>query len=146
MEIVADAVSRLVDACSWWISRTDESGEMLHTVNYSAIRFGGGFMPDPEAVGGGASTFALADYPVTRAMLEGRATTIVASDADADPRERAILDAAGFTGVVMAGGRDRSGRGWLVEIFVDDISADVSALPGSLRALTACALVLSPDR
>ena len=146
MEVVADTVARLVDACSWWISRTDDSGEILHTVNYSAIRFGGGYVPNPEAIGGGASTFVLADYPVTLSMLDGRATTIEAADVGADPRERAILDAAGFTAMVMAGGRDRAGYGWLLEIFVDDISADVSSLPVALRALTACALVSSPDR
>ena len=48
--------------------------------------------------------------------------------------------------VVMAGARDASGRGWLVEIFVDDISGDVTSLPTALRALTACALTVAPDR
>jgi diguanylate cyclase (GGDEF)-like protein len=146
LEVIADAVSRLVDACSWWISRTDDSGDNLETVNYSAIRFGGGSKANPEAVTGGASTFPLADYPVSRAMLDGDATSILAADAGADPLERAILDSAGFTGMVMAGGRDRAGRGWLLEIFVDDISSDVTSLRSALRALTACALVVSTGR
>jgi diguanylate cyclase (GGDEF)-like protein len=146
LEVIADAVARLVDACSWWISRSDESGELLHTVNYSAIRFGGGSKADPQAMGGGMTTFVLADYPVTCAMLDGQGTVIAAADAGADPLERALLDAAGYTAVVMAGGRDKDGRGWLVEIFVDDISGDVSSLSTALRALTACALVVAPDR
>ena len=146
LEVVADAVARLVDACSWWISRSDETGKLLQTVNYSAIRFGGGATADPEAVGGGSTTFLLDDYPVTRAMLDGQGTVVVAADPGADPRERAILDAAGFTAVVMAGARDAAGRGWLVEIFVDDISGDVTSLPTALRALTACALTVAPDR
>ena len=146
LEVVADAVARLVDACSWWISRSDETGKLLQTVNYSAIRFGGGATADPEAVGGGSTTFLLDDYPVTRAMLGGQGTVVAAADPGADPRERAILDAAGFTAVVMAGARDASGRGWLVEIFVDDISGDVTSLPTALRALTACALTVAPDR
>ena len=97
------------------------------------------------AVGGGLATFVLDDYPVTRAVLDGKGMLVAAADPNADPRERAILDAAGFSAVLMAGARDATGRGWLVEIFVDDISTDVTSLPTALRALTSCALTGAPD-
>jgi diguanylate cyclase (GGDEF)-like protein len=146
LEVVADAVTRLVDGCSWWVSRTDDSGELLSTVNYSAIRYGGGSTADPEALGGGMTTFPLADYPVTRAMLEGGGTIVRAADPGAEPHERAILEAAGYSAVVMAGGQDSDEHGWLVEVFVDDISGDVSCLAAVLRSLIACALVAAPGR
>jgi len=146
MEVVADAVARLVDGCSWWVSRTDDSGELLRTVNYSAIRYGGGSVADPQALIGGMATFALVDFPVTRAVLDGGGLVLSASDLGADPQERAILDAAGYSAVIMGGGRDVDGHGWLVEVFVDDISGDVAGLGRVLRALTACALVTAPLR
>jgi diguanylate cyclase (GGDEF)-like protein len=141
LEVVADAVCRLVDGCSWWVSATDEAGDTLLTVNFSAIRYAGGLVADPEAAAGGLTAFALADYPTSARMLDGDGTMLAADDPGADPAERAILDGAGFSALVMAGGRDATGRGWLVEVYCDDISADVTALPSVLRALTACALV-----
>jgi hypothetical protein len=145
LEVVADAVARLVDGCGWWVSRTDDSRELLCTVNYSAIRYGAGAVADPQAAAGG-QTFVLADYPVTRAMLDGQGTVVSASEVGGDPAERAILDAAGYSAVIMAGGRDAEDHGWLVEVYVDDISADVRSLGAVLRALTACALVAVPSR
>ena len=146
LEVVADAVARLVDGCSWWVSRTDDSGELLCTVNYSAIRYGGGSVADPQALIGGVATFALVDFPVTRAVLDGGGLVLSASDLGADAQERAILDAAGYSAVIMGGGRDGDDHGWLVEVFVDDISGDVTGLGRVLRALTACALVTAPLR
>jgi hypothetical protein len=148
LEVVADAVCRLVDGCSWWVSttRSDPDGEKLVTFNYSAIRYAGGVSADPEASGGGLTVFRLDDYPVSAAMLEGRGAAVLADDPMADPAERAILDAAGYTAMVMAGGREGDGTGWLVEIYCDDISGDISALPTALRALTACALLEPPVR
>ena len=146
LEVVADTVARLVDGCSWWVSRTDDSQELICTVSYSAIRYGGGSTADPEALGGGMTTFALVDYPLTAAVLDGGGVVVSAADLGADPQERAILEAAGYAAVIMAGGRDGQDHGWLVEVFVDDISGDVSALAGVLRALTACALVAPPSR
>jgi diguanylate cyclase (GGDEF)-like protein len=140
LEAVADVVCRLVDGCSWWVSTTDGTGENLLTVSFSAIRYADGVVADPDASVGGTTSYALAEYPTSRAMLDGAGTMVRVDDPDADPAERAILEGAGFAAVVMAGGRDRTGQGWLVELFVDDISGDVSGLPSTLRALTACAL------
>jgi hypothetical protein len=70
----------------------------------------------------------------------------MADDLTADPAERAMLEGGRFAGVVMAGVRDHEGFGWLVEVFVDDISGDVTTLAAAVRALTACAAVGSPGR
>jgi hypothetical protein len=144
LEVVADAVCRLVDGCSWWVSRTDASRTGLQTISYSAIRYGGGLVADQEASLGGTSTFSLADYPLSRRMIEGHGGVVSVDDPLADPSERAILEGAGYTALVMAGGTDPTGAGWLVEIYVDDIAGDVSSLAAALRALTACALLPPP--
>jgi diguanylate cyclase (GGDEF)-like protein len=144
LEVVADAVCRLVDACSWWVSRTDAARSVLQTVSYSAIRYGGGRVADQEAMLGGTSTFALADYPLSSRMLEGRGGVVAVDDPLADPAERAILEGAGYTALVMAGATEPTGDGWLVEVYVDDIAGDVSSLASALRALTACAVLPPP--
>lgn len=144
LEVVAGALSRLVDVCSWWISATTEDGMSCQTMNYSSLRLGLSHIADPEAIGSGASVYPLADYPITRAVLRGGKAVIHADDPTADPSERAIVDACGAVAVVMAGGPDASGRGWLMEMFIDEVSGDVSMLPTALRVLTACALVVPP--
>jgi hypothetical protein len=146
LEVVADAVCRLVDGCSWWVSRTDPLRQALCTVSYSAIRYGGGRVADAEASIGGISTFVLADYPMSERMLEGRGWVVSVDDPLADPSERAILEGGGYTALVMAGGTDLSGDGWLVEVYVDDIAGDVSSLAGALRALVAVALLPAPQQ
>jgi hypothetical protein len=69
---------------------------------------------------------------------------VAVDDPLADPAERAILEGAGYTALVMAGATDLSGAGWLVEVYVDDIAGDVSSLASALRALTACAILPPP--
>jgi len=69
LEVVADTLARMVDGCSWWISRTDDSRELLCTVNFSAIRFGRGGIADPEVMGGGVTTFPLAQANEAVAQL-----------------------------------------------------------------------------
>ena len=61
-------------------------------MSYSAIRYGGGRVADAEASIGGTSSFVLADYPMSRRMLEGHGWVVVDDDLAADPSERAILE------------------------------------------------------
>jgi len=144
LEVVAETVARLVDAASWWVSRTDPDWTVFQTVGYSAIRIAPGHTTEEGGFGTGTATYPLAAYPTSAQMLNGSAIAVYADDPDAHPSERAIVEASGCIGLVMAGGVDRAGVGWLVEIYVDEISADVRALPSTLRALTACALVAPP--
>jgi diguanylate cyclase (GGDEF)-like protein len=142
LQVVADTVCRLVDGCAWWLSATDASGEVLETVSFSAIRVSSGSDP----LDAWESSYPLDDYPLSRALLDGRATAVMREDPVADPAERAMLDSGGFAGVLMAGLRDNDGTGWLLEVMVDDISGDVTTLPAALRALVACAVIGQQQR
>ncbi len=144
LEVVAGTIAGLIDVCSWWLSAATDDGTAVRTVRYSSLRLGLGNLVDPETVSGVSETYLLADYPVTRAVLAGGKAVVRVDDDEADPRERAVVEGAGAVALVMAGGHDRDGRGWLVEMFVDEVSGDVSALPTALRALTACALLTPP--
>jgi diguanylate cyclase (GGDEF)-like protein len=147
LQLVAETVCRLVDGCSWWISRTTDDDTALETVSFSAIRYAQNALADDDDPGGEwSSTYPLEDYPTSRRLLDGGALVIMADDLSADPAERAMLEGGRFAGVVMAGVRDQDGFGWLLEVFVDDISGDVTTLAAAVRALVACAVAGSPGR
>ena len=146
LEVVADAVCRLVDGCSWWVSRTDDSYSVLQTVSYSAIRYGGGLVADQEAVARRHVHVRARRLPAQRPDARGarrcggRRRPAGRPGRARDPRG-CRLHGAGH-------GRRRptlSGAGWLVEVYVDDIAGDVSSLASALRALTACAILPPPS-
>lgn len=140
LEVVADATARLVDAAGWWVSVVDPGADVLRTVSFSAIRLAAqAAAADPYSDVG--ATFALGDYPSTAGVLQGGGLYLAVADPWVDPMELAVLDAGGYKGLVMAGGRDRAGTCWLVEVYLDEISAPVEALPPVLRGLVACALL-----
>ena len=84
--------------------------------------------------------YSLEQYPLTAAALDGSGFVVDASSADGDPAEQALLSGAGYRRNLLAGGRDREGGGWLLEIFTDEISAGVDHLGPTLRAIVAVAL------
>lgn len=141
LEVVADTVARLADGCGWWLSRVPAGSSVLGTVSFSSYRLHPARRPEHESHSAPDAQFDLSGYPATAAAVDGAGVQVVAADKDADPAEVAILDAGGYTAVVLAGGRDRVGDGWLVEVFLDELSADVDDLAPTLRALVACALV-----
>jgi hypothetical protein len=143
LEAVADRVCQLVDGCGWWVSRTDDAGENVVAAAWSATRFAAGPVSAQMDV---EAAFPLADYPQTVRMLAGAGTLVMSDDPRADRAETALLAAAGYAGVLMAGGCDAAGRGWLVEVFLDALSADAASAPPVLRALVACALLPAPGR
>jgi diguanylate cyclase (GGDEF)-like protein len=79
--------------------------------------------------------YALADYPRTEALLVGGGSLhLYAGDEDADAAERALLHELGMSDVLLAAAAD--GRGaWLLEIYGDTASADLSLADGVLRLL-----------
>ncbi len=142
LEVVADAMSRLVDAASWWVSSVAPGSTELASVGFSAIRVSPSQPVDGEAPDSAEDqAFDLANYPVSAGAVEGGSALVLADDAGGDPAEIAILTASGWTANLMAGARDAEGAGWLVEIFTDEISAPVLELAPTLRALVALALV-----
>jgi diguanylate cyclase (GGDEF)-like protein len=79
--------------------------------------------------------YALEDYPCTAALLGGGGSLhLYAGDAGADAAERALLRELGVTDALLAAAAD--GRGaWLLEIYGDAASGDLSAVDGVLRLL-----------
>jgi hypothetical protein len=144
LELVADAVARAADGPAWWVSTVAAGARELRTVGRSHFRRAAVEPPAGPSVD--QAVFDLAEYPLTSAVLEGQGCLVEAGSPTGDPAEQAILDAGGFTGVLLAGGRDADGDGWLVEVYLDEISAPGQLLVPVLRALVACALVGARNR
>ena len=144
LEVVVGTLAGLIDVCSWWLSMATDDGTAIQTVRFSSLRLGASNAVDPAIALGLSAVYQLADYPLTQAVLRGGQAVVHADDPEADPTERALVETSGALALIMAGGPDRDGRGWLVEMFVDEVSGDVSMLPTVLRALTACALLTQP--
>ncbi len=79
--------------------------------------------------------YALEEYPRTAELLAGGGSLhLYAGDDSADAAERALLAGLGMTDVLLAAAAD--GRGaWLLEMYGDAQSADLSLVDGVLRVL-----------
>ncbi|MFL6182272.1 MAG: hypothetical protein ACJ73J_08175, partial [Actinomycetes bacterium] len=92
------------------------------------------------------ASFELDTYPQTRMAVSGGSYAVTVEDPTADPSEIAILDGLGAIAVIAAGGTDESGDGWLVEVFLDELSGFGQELGGVLRLLVLAALHPSQHR
>ena len=139
--LVADLLTHHVDGLGWWISLNPAGGELVRTVDFSLYRQPPNVEPqeveqDNELMTG----FSLDTYPQTRMAVAGGSYAITSDDPTADPAEVAILDGLGAAAVIAAGGTEATGDGWLVEVFLDELSAFGQELAGVLRLLVLAAL------
>jgi diguanylate cyclase (GGDEF)-like protein len=139
LAMVADLVTHHVDAIGWWLSLVPAGADALSTVDFALYRRSPDVDPD-ELRRELSGDFALATYPQTQLALAGASYTVTTTDAAADPAELAILDGLGASGVVAAGGRDAEGDGWLVEVFLDELSGAGQEIAGVLRLFVLAAL------
>jgi diguanylate cyclase (GGDEF)-like protein len=137
--LVADLLTHHIDGLGWWISLNLKGTDTVRTVDFSLYRKPPEVEPhelDDELV----ADYALDTYPQTRLAIAGGSYAITAEDPTADPAEVAILDGLGATAAVAAGGQDADGDGWLVEVFLDDLSTFGQEMAGVLRLLVLAAL------
>jgi hypothetical protein len=139
LAVVGEAVSRLVDAASWWVSDAPPGGRVLVPRQHGTCRAPHEPGTDRDRYFTPGEPVCIDDYPETiRTMLGGWFSAAI-DDESADPGERAMLVEAGYTGVFGAGGGGQ-GRDWLLEVFLDAESPPVPGLGPALRALVALAL------
>ena len=83
--------------------------------------------------------FDLADFPRTASALQGGSFVTQLGAPDNDPAEEHTLVVSGFTSMAAAGASDASG-GWLLEVFLDELSEPLAGLDALLRALVELAV------
>ena len=137
--LVADLITHHVDGLGWWISMNAAGSANVRTVDYSLYRKPPDVEPQ-ELESEMVATFELDTYPQTRLAVAGGSYVVTSDDPTADPAEVAILDGLGATAVVAAGGHDHEGDGWLVEVFLDELSSFGQEMGGVLRLLVMAAL------
>jgi hypothetical protein len=125
LAIVAQAVAETVDAAGWFISSVRQG--TICTVDSAVARA----VPDE---------FPVDDYPASYAAASGQAVFVSVDDPRSDPAEVALLAAGSLSEMLMTGGRDASGDGWLLEVTGDELSSSVRPYAGVARALAAVAL------
>src|SRR4051812_1149169 len=129
--LVADLVTHHVDALGWWLSLVPSKSSSVRTVDFALYRRNPAI--DPEELRTElAGEFDLNVYPQTQRALTGTSFMVMSTDVGADPAELAILDGLGATAVLAAGGHDEHEDGWLVEVFLDDLSTPSQDLAGVL--------------
>lgn len=137
--LVADLVTHHIDGVGWWLSLNAGSSGTVRTADFSLYR-------RPPSIGAQelkdqlAGAFEVDAYPQTQFALAGGSYAVSIDDSTADPAELAILDGIGATAVVAAGGTDEHGDGWLVEVFLDQLSTQGQEMSGVVRLLVLAAL------
>lgn len=136
---VAELVSEQVHPLAWWLSGVDHEAGLVTTLRHAIHRTPS--RPGEELASGIGNQYRLVDYPLTAHAVQGHAVALHSGDPDVDPAELAMLDGMGAMSLLMAGVRDPSGAGWLLEIVGDAMSSPSADLGMPLRALmTAAAL------
>ena len=141
LALVADLVTHHVDGLGWWISLSPSGIDVVRTVDYSLYRRPPRVDPvELEVHNELAGTYPLDTYPQTALAASGGSYAITADDPTADPAEVAILDGLHASAVVAAGGMEADGDGWLIEVFLDELSSFGQELAGVLRLLVLAAI------
>lgn len=140
LEAVSSDVARLaavVDAAGWWVSRAAPGSTSVVTLAREVRRDRRGEAADVQDVG---DVYELTDLPWRAEALDGASWWVGITDRDADRGEVALLAETGLTGRLVAGTRDATGAGWLVELCADPLTAPLGDVEGDVRVLLAAAV------
>ena len=137
LALVAEHIAEQCHPIGWWLSQRDDQRGLVRTVRHALHR--GASQPDEVIESGIGSEYQLTDYPQTAHAMRGGVVTLHTADPETDPGERAVLERMGASTLLMAGITDPAGRGWLLEVFGDGMSAPIGEFAIPLRSLMALA-------
>ena len=132
LEALATSLGATLRAAAAAVSLCTHGGNEIETLFELDLRSG---HSTGVRQGMDGTRYALDEYPRTAELLAGGGSLhLYAGDTSADAAERALLGELGMTDVLLAAAAD--GRGaWLLEIYGDAASADLSAVDGVMRLL-----------
>lgn len=137
---VATVMAGIVDASTWFVSRVNYGEDRFFTMGSSVSRLSDHYEASLRTFFDDDRGYAIRDFPASWRAAEGRAVEVRADDPVADAQELALLRAGGFREMVMAGGRDRGGSMWLLEVFGDESSLPAASYSLALRSAVAMAI------
>jgi diguanylate cyclase (GGDEF)-like protein len=132
LEGLATSLGATLRAAAAAISLCTHGGGYIETLFQLDLRSG---RSSGVRQGVDGARYALDEYPRTAELLSGGGSLhVYAGDGGADAAERALLGELGMADVLLAAAAD--GRGsWLLEMYGDAQSADLSLVDGALRLL-----------
>jgi diguanylate cyclase (GGDEF)-like protein len=132
LEGLATSLGATLRAAAAAISLCTHGGAYIETLFQLDLRSG---HSSGVRQGVDGARYALDEYPRTAELLAGGGSLhVYAGDGGADAAERALLGELGMADVLLAAAAD--GRGsWLLEMYGDAQSADLSLVDGALRLL-----------
>jgi hypothetical protein len=132
LEGLATSLGATLRAAAAAISLCTRGGAYIETLFQLDLRSG---HSSGVRQGVDGARYALDEYPRTAELLAGGGSLhVYAGDGGADAAERALLGELGMADVLLAAAAD--GRGsWLLEMYGDAQSADLSLVDGALRLL-----------
>ena len=134
LEAVAAAAARSLDVVSWTISVAEPEAERCGPCS-SACRGAEGDSGTESFVFDDATSYVVADYPLTEwALREESAFVVAADDPTADAGEVAILRKLRTSHVLGAGARNESGS-YLLELYGDALTASLEQARSEIRLL-----------
>jgi diguanylate cyclase (GGDEF)-like protein len=138
LEAVAAVLAEALNAAGWTVSYAPVGGTLvrsLSTAHTRQARLRG------VRFGLGGEVYGLEDYPATRELVEAGEGAFLARCADpgADEAECALLRELGYEAVLAATAGDRDGV-WLLEVYGDASSLDLSQATSAIAALARAAV------
>ena len=132
LEALATSLGATLRAAAAAVSLCTHGGSEIETLFELDLRSG---HSTGVRQGMDGTRYALDEYPRTAELLAGGGSLhVYAGDDSADVAERALLGELGVTDALLAAAAD--GRGaWLLELYGDAASADLSAVDGVMRLL-----------
>ena len=130
---VARRIADEANAAAWWISR--QVGDTVVDHGCGRTRRDPLKWDEPDQpVILEPKPYNLDEFPATRRALSG--DVFYATLTEGEDAERAMLGYHGYRSIVAAGGADREGTGWLVEIYGDQLSYDLRTWQDDLQQAT----------
>lgn len=134
----AQATQPHLNPAGWWISHAPPGGTVLRTVAIDDPRSPSASQ-ERVAQAELSAQFNLALFPRTVRALAGGVFTTELGAIDNDPAEEHVLVTSGFTAMAAAGSTQPDG-GWMLEVFLDEVSGPLQGLEVILRALVELAV------
>ena len=126
---IAQQAATDLNAAAWWVSLAPAATDEL-------VEVAGGIDRDPQDLPSpdlySVRTYRLEDYPATARAVRGGGFWVSLHDPDVDPDEAAFLAEFGYRANLVAGVTCRQDHRWLIEVFLDSMSAD----PDSVETCT----------
>lgn len=140
LSVAAQLVAERFNASTWTLSEREGESVIARACGSVERRPMQWDEPESTPVDLDPHPYALADFPATAQAVEGGA--FHANLREGDPAERFALAADGYRSILAAGGVDSHGRTWLVEIFGDYLTDDMTSSEPLLAEIVAKALIV----